>query len=62
MCQRVINGERCHDFATVVHHVLSPRDRPDLFIDESNCRAVCVPHHPTGQGAGPDEVYAVDNW
>jgi hypothetical protein len=62
VCQRVIDGKRCLQPATVVHHMLSPRDRPDLFLDEDNCRAVCAPHHPTGQGAGPDEVYAVDNW
>jgi len=62
VCQRVIDGIRCLQPATVVHHMLSPRDRPDLFIDEDNCRAVCASHHHGGQGAGPDEVYAVDDW
>jgi hypothetical protein len=62
VCQRVIDGARCLQPATVVHHMLSPRDRPDLFISEENCRAVCAPHHPTGQGATPDQVYATDSW
>jgi hypothetical protein len=62
VCQRVIDGVRCLQPATVVHHLLSPRDRPDLFTTESNCRAVCAAHHPTGQGAALDEVYAVDAW
>jgi hypothetical protein len=62
VCQRVIDGIRCLQPAKVVHHVMSPRDRPDLFLDEDNCRAVCLAHHHGGQGAGPDEVYAVDAW
>jgi hypothetical protein len=62
ICQRVIDGKRCQQIATVVHHLLSPRDRPDLFTNEENCRALCVTHHHGGQGAGPDEVYAVDGW
>jgi hypothetical protein len=62
VCQRVIDGERCYSFATLIHHRISPRSRPDLFLDEDNCRALCSEHHHGNDGDRGDEVYAVDNW
>lgn len=31
--------------AEVVDHIVSIRDRPDLRLDPSNCRALCKRHH-----------------
>jgi len=57
VCQRVIDGVRCERIADTVHHLLSPRQRPDLFIDATNVKAVCRAHHHHGEGAQPGEVY-----
>jgi hypothetical protein len=62
ICQRVIDGVRCLRIATLVHHRLSPKERPDLFLDEENCRALCAEHHHAHDGDVGTEVYATDNW
>jgi 5-methylcytosine-specific restriction protein A len=46
ICARRINGEQCHNPATLVHHLLSPRTRPDLFVAVSNVVALCQHCHP----------------
>jgi len=54
---RVIDGVQCNRIADTVHHLISPRKRPDLFVDANNVAAVCRQHHHHGEGAQPDEVY-----
>jgi hypothetical protein len=55
-CQRLINGKRCWNGSTLVHHRISPRVRPDLFsavFDEngiSNLIALCRDCHPNTEG------------
>jgi 5-methylcytosine-specific restriction enzyme A len=60
-CQRVIDGKQCEHIADTVHHLQSPRQRPDLFLDADNVKSVCRAHHHHGEGAGPDEVYVASN-
>jgi hypothetical protein len=62
ICQRVVEGVRCLRIATLVHHRLSPRERPDLFLDEDNAVALCAPHHHKALGDTREDVFAVDNW
>jgi hypothetical protein len=51
MCQRIQkNGEQCHEPAKIVHHLWSPRQRPDLFIVPSNVVCLCANDHPTDEG------------
>jgi len=56
-CMRVVDGEQCHNVADTVHHLQSPRQRPDLFTDADNVAAVCRTHHHHGEGAQPGEEY-----
>jgi len=53
ICQRLINGEQCHNPATLVHHLLSPRERPDLFTTPSNTVCLCAGCHPGGMESTP---------
>jgi hypothetical protein len=56
-CQRIIDGKQCENFSHTVHHRISPRQRPDLFTDADNVKAVCRKHHPNHEGDVGDEVY-----
>lgn len=38
--------------ATELHHVIKPRDRPDLRLDPSNVKALCERCHSTRTGRG----------
>jgi hypothetical protein len=51
MCQRLQpDGSPCRNGATLVHHLISPRQRPDLFVDPHNVVALCANCHPTSEG------------
>lgn len=50
MCQRLYAGVQCPRFATLLHHLLSPRERPDLFVDPMNVVCLCAGCHPTSEG------------
>ena len=51
ICQRLRGTERCSNVAHLVHHILSPRTRPDLFIDPNNCVCLCGSAcHPNTEG------------
>ncbi len=50
ICQRLHARVQCHNPATLVHHLVSPRTRPDLFVTAANCVALCVHCHPTDEG------------
>jgi len=53
ICQRIVKGEQCRESATVVHHLLSPRQRPDLFLDPANVLCLCAGCHPGGEEGTP---------
>jgi 5-methylcytosine-specific restriction enzyme A len=60
-CQRIIDGVRCEQVATILHHRISPRQRPELFTDANNVKAVCSEHHHNHEGDRGDEVYCESN-
>jgi len=60
VCTRVVDGVRCLQPATVVHHRKSPRIHPELFTTEENCVGLCANHHHGHEGDRPDDVYAAD--
>lgn len=59
LCQRIVEDGRtqCRYPATVLHHILSPRVRPDLMYRFDNVRGVCSMHHdPTIEGEDPKHL------
>jgi hypothetical protein len=52
LCQFIyeLTGKQCTEFAVEVHHIISPRDNPDLFCEASNVVCVCKRHHPKTTG------------
>lgn len=50
MCQRIEKGEQCTNPARLVHHLWSPRARPDLFVDPKNVVCLCEHCHPSDEG------------
>jgi 5-methylcytosine-specific restriction protein A len=58
-CQRLVNGKPCNHPAIIVHHLISPRVAPQLFLVASNCAALCRKHHPNDDGT-PWWVAGVD--
>lgn len=59
MCQRLIDGVQCRWPATLLHHLISPRQRPDLFLEPANTVGLCANCHPPDEGT-PDWVEGVD--
>ena len=54
LCQRILPGSRqCTYPATTVHHLISPRQRPDLFLDAKNVVCLCPNCHPGGKEGTP---------
>lgn len=53
ICQRIIKGEQCREAARVIHHLISPRHRPDLFLEPTNVLALCFNCHPGGEEGTP---------
>jgi len=53
ICQKINKGIRCTNPAKIVHHLISPRRRPDLFTTASNVVALCQLDHPPTEGT-PD--------
>jgi hypothetical protein len=51
LCQRILdNGKQCEQFSKILHHIISPRVRPDLMFDAANILCVCQAHHPSTEG------------
>jgi hypothetical protein len=50
LCQRLVNGQQCEQFSTILHHIVSPRERPDLMFSAENLICVCDEHHPSTAG------------
>jgi len=61
-CQRLENGEQCHEPATVVHHIISPIKNKDLFLVPSNVLCVCAHHHHPLEGEPDVSRYVPSNW
>jgi hypothetical protein len=53
-CQHIIGFEQCARLACVVHHLLSPRQHPDLMYAPQNLVALCSACHPGGAAGTPD--------
>src|ERR1019366_10418928 len=49
-CQRLDHGEECRNAGKILHHLISPRVRADLFLTPSNVVALCADHHPSDDG------------
>lgn len=54
LCQRLIGGVVCSRAATVLHHVVDPSIREDLFLTPSNAICLCAKHHPAGVKGNPE--------
>lgn len=59
VCQRIHRAEQCQNPSTLVHHLLSPRNRPDLFTEPTNLCALCAHCHPDSEGT-PEWVEGKD--
>ena len=61
VCQRLHNGERCHNWASLVHHIVSPKQNEGLFLTASNVICLCTHGcHPTTEGNPTDWKVNVD--
>lgn len=50
LCQYLDDsGHQCTHAATIVHHLIDPKDDPSRFFDWLNLVAVCSEHHQGGQ-------------
>jgi hypothetical protein len=50
ICQRLNRGVRCRNLSKIVHHLIGPRQRPDLFVDPKNVVCLCRHCHPPDEG------------
>jgi 5-methylcytosine-specific restriction endonuclease McrA len=56
VCQRIVTNpltfhqEQCREPAVEVHHLISPRTRPDLFTEPANVVCLCKHCHTKTQG------------
>jgi hypothetical protein len=58
ICQKIVNGEQCTNPSTLVHHLQSPRSRPELFLSVKNLVALCDSCHVPDDGT-PEWVEGV---
>jgi hypothetical protein len=49
-CQRLVDGQRCEQGATICHHIVSPRVELHRMFDAENILCVCAGHHPNTAG------------
>ena len=68
ICQKIIDGQRCRFPVDILHHIISPRERPDLMyhagevlyngiVLHSQIVGVCAHHHENSEGE-PKENFA----
>jgi len=50
LCQRIEGGVVCLKQGKILHHIFSPRVRPDLFVDPANVVVLCLHCHPPDEG------------
>ena len=68
ICQRIVDGQRCTRPVEIRHHIISPRERPDLMYTPSNVVGVCRQHHPPTEGEPKEnlarlaEIYVPTVW
>ena len=53
-CQRFLGFEQCTKPSRVIHHLISPRERPELMYETTNLVALCDSCHPGGAAGTPD--------
>jgi len=58
ICQAIDDGNRCYAPAELVHHLISPNERPDLRIFWPNLVSLCANHHTPDEGDGKQYDYA----
>ena len=46
VCQRIVNGARCHEPSYLVHHLRGIHAASELRLDPSNLVCLCRAHHP----------------
>jgi hypothetical protein len=56
ICQRIVDGRQCRYEVEVWHHLISPKQRPDLMYSYTNVVAVCRQHHPVTEGEPPENL------
>jgi hypothetical protein len=60
ICQRIgSDGMQCRFPSTILHHLISPRVKPELFLDPHNVVALCEHCHPPDEGT-PDWIAGRD--
>jgi hypothetical protein len=59
VCQRIVDGEQCHNASTVLHHVREPQNATE-FYDPCNCAMLCAAHHPGGRPGTPEWQEGID--
>jgi len=59
-CQRLRAGVQCWHPSTLVHHLISPYDRLDLFFTPGNLVCLCADCHPGGTAGTPSWKEGVD--
>ena len=59
-CQRIKKGLQCWKPSEVVHHLISPYVREDLFYTPSNLVCLCKDCHPGGTSGTPDWKKGID--
>ncbi len=50
LCQRLVDGKQCEQFAKICHHIVSPRVELHRMFDAENILCVCIAHHPNTEG------------
>jgi hypothetical protein len=62
LCQRICEDthEQCHEASIILHHLISPRVRPDLMYRWTNIKAVCAQHHPVSEGEPLEHMDKLD--
>ncbi len=50
ICQLLRGGVQCTNVSKIAHHLVSPRQRPELFVEASNVVMLCPHCHPDSDG------------
>jgi hypothetical protein len=59
-CQRLRAGVQCWHPSEVVHHLIAPQDRLDLFYTPSNLVCLCNECHPASRQGTPEWRCGID--
>jgi hypothetical protein len=50
ICQKITDGVRCPNLAAISHHLISPKEKRELFLSPANVIRLCRDHHPDTPG------------